>query len=194
MKAAVREGGGFPVESYFRPRPAAPTLPLVTTLSDFYEPLRVLLKDNDTQQQENSDAMLAAALRSAWKVGLWPAGYAVSGGGVTPEVPVGKAYAEIIMETALFMTVGDTGAYSFATRALSETDHGERKRDILQYCKQKLYELRDGDAAFSSRQSLIAFFNTVQDAADLASVNVAGPLTFSVDYQGSGLTLTPPPI
>lgn len=164
------------------------------TLSEFYEPLRVLLQDNDSQQQENSDAMLSAALRSAWRLGLWPAGYTVSGEDVTPDVPVGKVFAEIVMETALFMMVGDVGAYSFSTRPMSETDHGDRKRDILQYCKQKLYELRDGDAAFSSRQSLVAFFNTVQDAADLATITVNPPLNFTLDYQGGGLSLIPPPV
>jgi hypothetical protein len=162
------------------------------TLADFYEPLRALLRDNDVQQQENSDDQLAAALRSAWRLGLWPAGFIVAGTAVDPEVPVGMKFAEVVMETAIFMTVGETGAYSFSTRALSETDHGDRKRDILQYCRTRLHELRDGDAVFSSRQSLVAFFNTVADVADLATISVNPPLNFAVDYQGGGLSLIPP--
>lgn len=164
------------------------------TLEDLFIPLRVLLKDNDTQQQENSDAMLTQALRAAWQMGLWPAGYTVAGDGtITPEPPVGMTWALIVMETAWFMVVGDTGAYSFSTRPISETDHGERKRDLMQYCRQRIYEARDAGAGFSAYQKLVVFLNTIVDAGDLATATVLGPLNMSIDYQGGGLSLTPPP-
>lgn len=161
----------------------------MSALSDFYEPMRVLLGDNDPQQNENSDAQLSAALRTSFVLQAWPKGYTVSGEAVTPDLPLGLDFATVLMETVIAMTVGGDGAYSFVTRALSETDHGEKKRDILQYARQKLYELRDGDAAFSSRQTFVAFLNTIGGLGDLATATVLPNFDFTVDLNGGGLTL-----
>jgi hypothetical protein len=165
----------------------------MSALSDFYTPMRVLLGDNDPQQYERTDGMLAAMLQCAYVMGVWPAGYVLSGTTITPDVPVGMAFCTILMESILAGTVGDQGAYSFETRALKETDHGERKRDILQYARQKLYDLRDGDAIFSSRQTLVTFLNTIEGIGDIASVSVLPPLAFDFDMS-TGIVGAVPPI
>lgn len=164
----------------------------MSALTDFHEPMRILLGDHDPQQFEFEDAMLDAMLRCAYHIGAWPAGYVLTGHLIAPEVKVGTDYCQILMESLLAGVVGQQGAYSFKTRAISETDHGERKRDILQYARLKLYELRDGSAVFSSRQSLIAFLNTIEGIGDLAGVNVVPGLPlvpgYTIDFPtGNGI-------
>jgi hypothetical protein len=166
----------------------------VTGLAGFYLPMRVVLGDNDPQQYERTDAMLAAMLQCAYVMGLWPAGYVLGGdGSITPDVAIGTDFCVILMESIMAGTVGDMGAYSFETRALKETDHGERKRDILQFTRQKLYEVRDGDAIFSSRQALVTFLNTIEGIGDIASVSVLPPLAFAFDMS-TGIVGAVPPI
>lgn len=159
----------------------------MSALSDFYGPMRVLLQDNDTQQQENTDAMLLAGFQTSYLMGLWPAGYVLVGTTITPDVPIGKTFAIILLETVMAYMVGDQGAYSWSTRAMSETDHGERKRDILAYARQKIYDLRDGDACFSSRQAFVVFLNTICGFADLIDVSVTPNLDLNLALTADGI-------
>ncbi len=137
--------------------------------------MRVLLADNDADLgYENSDEQLSAALLASFMLGTWPAGYDLSGSTVTPD-PLVRDFGIIVLESVWAMVVGTQGAYAFRTRALSETDMGQRKRDLMQYAREKLYSVRDGDAVFSTRQTLIAFLNSVNGLGDLATVTVTPP-------------------
>ena len=77
--------------------------------------------------------------------------------------------------------VGDQGAFSFSTRAISEQDSGQRKRDILQYTRTRIYELRDSDAVFQTREAFLAFLQTLDSFADLASPEVKQTGRVNVD-------------
>lgn len=158
------------------------------TLSDFRTVMRAILHDNAPGiDPEFSDEQLDAALTASYFLGTWPDDYALESSTITPAVTNLKHFGVITLEACTVMMVGDVGQFSFKTRALSETDMGHRKRDILQYARERIYTLQDSDQCFSTIQKLEAFFNTLW--TDRANVEVTGSMTFGVtaDINAVGL-------
>lgn len=154
-------------------------------IETFYTAMRVVLGDNDPQGSfEFTDDMLGDAIRTAYVLGGFPKGYAldaiVGGTQISPEVTNVKHFALILLEACIAMMVGDQGAFSFQTRAISQTDHGERKRDILQFARLKIHTLSEGDAVFSTRASLVSFLHTIDGYDDLATITNTGSLNVSL--------------
>jgi hypothetical protein len=85
--------------------------------------------------------------------------------------------------------VGDQGAFSVQTRAISETDHGERKRDILQYVRLRIHTLKDGDTVFATRENFTAFMMTLDSFADLAEVKQSGAINIDVNVASDNVSI-----
>ena len=175
-------------------------------ISTLYTPMRVVLGDNDTQgSQEFTDDQLADGVRTAYLLASFPRGtnptqpYQLTdsvggavnkyaGDTITPEPPV-VDFAIMMCEACQALMVGDQGAFSVQTRAISETDHGERKRDILQYVRQRIYDLKDGDAIFATRENFTAFMMTLDSFADLAEVKQAGKINIDVNVASDNVSI-----
>ncbi len=146
--------------------------------------MRVVLGDNDPQgSYEFSDDNLADGLRAAYQLSAFPPPYALdsltAGTVLSPEPDV-KSFAIILLEACQVLMVGDIGAFSFQTRAISEADHGERKRDILQYARTRIHQLSNGDAVFATRQSFLSFLMTLDSFADLATIGATGMTSVNI--------------
>jgi len=101
---------------------------------------------------------LLSALRSVFALGRGPAGYAMdppamTAMGVSPMVNFGDNWALLIYEACLTLIGGEDGLMQYRTRSLTVKDGGERKRDLLLDLGQKVYEIRNGAAFFSTYQS-----------------------------------------
>jgi hypothetical protein len=175
-------------------------------ISTLYTPMRVVLGDNDTQgSQEFTDDQLADGVRTAYLLASFPRGtnptqpYQLTdsvggavdlydGDTITPNPPV-VDFAIMMCEACQALMVGDQGAFSVTTRAISETDHGERKRDILQYVRQRIHDLRDGDAVFATRENFTAFMMTLDSFADLAEVKQSGAINIDVNVASDNVSI-----
>lgn len=117
---------------------------MATLLSDFIEPVRALLNDNDPNgiYSIESDEILAS-MRLILNTGKVP-GYAVSGVNVAPDLLATdpKAYALLIYHTAKIFTNAMTRE-SFNTRAFSES-LGE-PRELIGAIIDEVYNLENGD-------------------------------------------------
>jgi hypothetical protein len=134
----------------------------------FYEPLRILLGDNDCEQvYQFQDSALSGAVRTVFLFGRGPDGFALDGDqataeAITPELPSGNEFAIVAYEAGLLLIGGDTGANSYRTRALSVTESGDRKRDLLAELRTKIYGIQSGDG-FSTYQSFVTWVQSIGD-------------------------------
>ena len=128
---------------------------MATALSSFYEPLRVLIGDDDPDIPLRSDAQLAAAMRTVLDLGRvtganGPYATAVSRTEVTPDlVPADDplAFAQLVYYAArIFVT--DSRPEVWRTRAFSQVlgDNREKVLEILL----SLHELEGGGMSFST--------------------------------------------
>jgi hypothetical protein len=154
--------------------------------------MRVLLGDNDPQgNYEFTDDQLGQGIQAAYQLGGFPGKYSLesfTGLTISPDPGV-RDFAIILCESCLAIMVGDQGAFSFSTRAISEQDSGQRKRDILQYTRTRIYELRDSDAVFQTREAFLAFLQTLDSFADLAEVKQAGRVNVDVNVASDNVSL-----
>ena len=177
-------------------------------ISTLFTPMRVVLGDNDTQgSQEFTDGQLAEGVQTAYLLASFPSGtcptqpYQLidSGTGavdlfsgnadtITPD-PTVVDFAIMMCEACQALMVGDQGAFSVQTRAISETDHGERKRDILQYVRLRIHTLKDGDTVFATRENFTAFMMTLDSFADLAEVKQSGAINIDVNVASDNVSI-----
>jgi len=138
----------------------------MTAFSLFYEPLRIMLGDNDSEQvYQFQDSALDGALRTVFLFGRAPGDYELDGDRGTSvqikqDVESGNDCALIALEAALLVIGGDPGANSYRTRALSVTESGDRKRDLLAKFRTEIYRITAGDG-FSSYQSFVSWVQSV---------------------------------
>ena len=164
-------------------------------ISALYIPMRVLLGDNDPQgNYEFTDEMLSQGVQTAYLLNSFPRGLALGGTlaalntTISPDPSVHN-FAIITCESCLALMVGDQGSYSFSTRAISEQDSGQRKRDILQYVRTKIYDLVDSDAVFQTRAAFLAFLQTLDSFADLAETKQTGRVDVNVNVASDNVSL-----
>jgi hypothetical protein len=161
-------------------------------ISTLYPGMRVLLGDNDPQgNYEFTDEQLGQGIQAAYQLGGFLGKYSLesfTGSTISPDPGV-RDFAIILCESCLAIMVGDQGAFSFSTRAISEQDSGQRKRDILQYTRTRIYELRDSDAVFQTREAFLAFLQTLDSFADLAEVKQTGRVNVDVNVASDNVSL-----
>jgi hypothetical protein len=169
-------------------------------ISTLFTPMRVVLGDNDTQgSQEFTDDQLAEGVQTAYLLASFPSGtcptqpYQLIDSGtnadtITPD-PTVVDFAIMMCEACQALMVGDQGAFSVQTRAISETDHGERKRDILQYVRLRIHTLKDGDTVFATRENFTAFMMTLDSFADLAEVKQSGAINIDVNVASDNVSI-----
>ena len=92
-----------------------------------------------------ANADLDGAVKALFRLGEGPVGYAVVGESIVPDLPDGDGYALIAYRAAQMLVQPEDGATSYRTRALSVTDAGHRKRDLLAAFAQRIYEIESGD-------------------------------------------------
>lgn len=140
----------------------------------FYGPLRVLLGDRLVHGLWNySDDVLHAAMSAVFFLNLAPPGFALDGQFNINPVPSGDAAAWIAYQAALLTIGGEEGGYILRTKVVYIRDYGERKRDLLADLRMRLYQVRDGDAAFTTLQSFVAFLANMPAGGDN---NPLGPI------------------
>lgn len=136
-----------------------------TAIDQLYPFLRALLGDRQVSGCWHYAADdLLSAVRSVFAFGRGPAGYALDGTvyvatAIAPEVAAGDPLALICYEAALILIGGEDGKKSIRTRELTLTDGGDRKADLLDLLRQKIYEVRDGGAVFASWQNFSQFLS-----------------------------------
>lgn len=153
----------------------------------FYGPIRLILGDRKVQGLWNyDDDTLKSAITTTFFVNLAPPGYALDPASmiITPD-PGGDAAALLTFQSALLCIGGEEGANSFRTKAISVHEFGDRKRDLLADLRQKIYEIRDGNAQFSTLQGFVAFLANMPAGG---SDNILGPIAeFSQITLSSGI-------
>jgi len=156
----------------------------MTTINEFYEPLRLILGDLDpTGMYQYTDVMLAGAVRTIFRLGRAPGGYTFSNEGITPDLPNGNDYALIAYEAAKLLLGGEE-TINYRTRALSVTTSGDRKRDLLSDLRIKIHEILQGDG-FTSYQNFLMWARSASEAAELVEAQVDAPLA-TANITGSG--------
>ncbi len=128
----------------------------MSAISSFYEPIRVLIGDNDPDIQLREDSQLAAAVRTVLNLGKVVSAdeattYAVSGTtAVTPDLTAASdavAYAKLVFRAAqLFVT--DMTPIAWRTRAFSESI-GENREKVF-HIMEEIWRLENGDGCASS--------------------------------------------
>lgn len=165
----------------------------MTNVTEFNDLLRLILGDNDPHGVFSYDAAsLQRAVKFVFRLGRGPYGYAWqesgNSAGVTPDLPDGNAFAKIAYEAALLLIGGEQGANSYRTRALSVTESGDRKRDLLQELRFKIHAIDNGDADFATYQNLLTWMMSVDEGlGSHIEVKVDGPLS-EVNIAGTGLS------
>jgi hypothetical protein len=153
----------------------------MSAFSDFYMTIRLMLGDLDPNQLfQYQDATLAGAIRAVFLMGRGPTGFTLDGDrntttNITPDIPTGNEFAIISLEAALLLVGGDVGANSYRTRALSVSESGDRKRDLLTKIRTEIYAIAGGDG-FATQQSFLVWITSLTDFRELIGVD-AGPAT-----------------
>lgn len=157
----------------------------MSAFSEFYLPIRVMLGDLDPNSvYQYQDAALDGAIRSVFLFGRGPAGFAIDGDrntstNILPDIPTGNEFAIISLEAALLLVGGDVGASSYRTRALSVSESGDRKRDLLMKIRTEIYAITAGDG-FASQQSFLVWITSLSDFRELIGVDAGLATTLTV--------------
>ena len=164
-----------------------------TAYSVFYTPLRTVLGDRDPFGNfAYSNADLNSGLDVLFLTGDVPDGYTAAAAAITPEVAAGMDFALILYRAALLLLNGEDGAGSWRTRALSVTDSGHRKRDLLTALRMKLSDAENGGAGivFETQQNFLVWLNNLSPASP-AEMYQRGELPRSVMPLPPGLPPAP---
>ena len=153
----------------------------MSAFSEFYIPIRLMVGDLDPNEiYQHQNAALDAAIRSVFLFGRGPNGFLIDGDRsssteIKPDIPTGNEFAIISLEAALLLVGGDVGANSYRTRALSVSESGDRKRDLLAKLRIEIYAITAG-AGFASAQSFLVWITSLTDFRELIGVD-AGQAT-----------------
>lgn len=130
-----------------------------TPYSRFYLPLRTVLGDRDPHGlYAYSEADLDSSLDVLYLTGEMPEAYTADSAFITPGVARGDDFALILYRAALLLVQGEDGAGSWKTRALSVSDQGQRKRDLLTHFRLKLSDAENGGGiVFETQQNFFAW-------------------------------------
>lgn len=161
----------------------------MTAYSTFYTPLRAVLGDRDAFGMfAYSDADLNAALDVIFLTGQGPEGYTSAAMQITPDMTAGDDFGLVLFKAALMLIMGEDGAGSMTTRALSVSDRGERKEGLTTELRIKISSIENGGGiVFETYQSLGVYLqnlthSNIQDWIDATSYRlplpVATPLVF----------------
>lgn len=148
----------------------------MTPYSQFYQPMRAVLGDRDPSGiYAYSDDDLGAAIDVILSCGDGPAGYLSDGSGnINPTVPIGDPYALILFQSSLLLINGEEGGGSMRTKALSVSDMGHRKRDLITSFRLKISDIQTGGGlAFETRQSLGVFLQNLTGMSLLDWIDAA---------------------
>lgn len=154
----------------------------MSAFSEFYLPLRVMLGDLDPNEiYQFQDNALDSAIRTVFLFGRGPIGFALDGDRstatcITPDIPTGDGFAIISLEAGLLLIGGDVGGNSYRTRALSVSESGDRKKDLLAKLRMEIYRIVAGDG-FSTYQSFLSWILSFTDIREGLGVDVMGPIT-----------------
>lgn len=135
-----------------------------TAYATFYGPLRAVLGDRDPFGNfAYANADLSSALDVLFLTKDVPEGYAAAGEVITPEVATGTDFALILYRAALLLLNGEDGAGSWRTRALSVSDSGHRKRDLLTALRVKLSDAENGGdgIVFETQQNFFVWLGNL---------------------------------
>lgn len=157
----------------------------MSAFDEFYIPIRLMLGDLDPNAiYQYQDAALDAAIRSVFLFGRGPTGFLLDGDRnntttITPDIPTGNEFAIISLEAALLLVGGDVGGNSYRTRALSVSESGDRKRDLLQKLRMEIYAITAGDG-FATQQSFLVWITSLTDFRELIGVDAGLATTLTV--------------
>ena len=151
----------------------------MTPLTEFFEVIRLLLGDTEIYgAYAYPDADCAASVRQVFRLGQGPSGYVLDDSrlNVVPSIPDGDKYALVAYTAALLLVGGEEGTQSFRTRSLGTSQRGDRKRDLLQEFRQKIYEIETGGGlVFATYQNLLGALQHISLGA-FTEAHVQSPL------------------
>ncbi len=167
----------------------------MTALTDFYEPLRVVL--GDRFGTATTDATLASALRITLNKGGVPGqSLYLDRFQITPGITAPSDYASLLFKSAFTIILPDAAACGYSTRAWSERfgDAG----DLLAWIRQEIIEAEGDGAYFATWQDFGGFmrgFGSRQDFWEsVVSTKVNAPFR-AVEFSASGVvTATDQPV
>jgi len=126
-----------------------------------------------------TDDVIKDAVRAEFLFNQAPSGFALDDimtpTQVVPDLVAsgGDLFAWIVFDTALLLITGEDGKMQIRTKVIWVRDEGERKRDLLIDLRIKVFNIKHGDAQFTTYQSFIAFLGNMPASGDN---NLLGPI------------------
>jgi len=147
----------------------------MSALSEFHDPLRVILGDRDASVQVYDNTALSNAIKLVINMGKLEGYSMADANNITPAVKLGVDYALLCYETAILFAQNQPSAYRYRTRAFSEA-FGNYD-EFLNRIEEEIHKLRNGEP-FLGWQTWAGFIRG-QDGLSF------GNQTTSVDVQGA---------
>ena len=151
-----------------------------TDLFLIYAMIRCVLRDRKVNGMFNySDDVLKDAVRAVFLFNQAPRGFLLDDPmnpqKVVPDLVAagGDLFAWIVFDACLLLITGEDGKMQIRTKVVWVRDEGERKRDLLIDLRIKVYNIKHGDAQFTTYQSFIAFLGNMPASGDN---NLLGPI------------------
>jgi hypothetical protein len=157
-----------------------------TAISELYNPVRAFLGDFSTTVRKYSDTAIADVVRALVRCGEVP-GITVSADSASlePGLSTPLLYAQVVYRACLKFVAPNVGAYSYRTRAMSES-FGHSAGFVLQL-ESALYDMENGAgfAAFVDFQTWAMSVTGVCIWSAMSEVKINAPVaTVSVGRDG----------
>lgn len=157
-----------------------------TPVSNFYEPVRAFLDDFNTTVQKYSDTTIASVVRAIVNCGEMP-GYTMQDhANIAPGVNDMRVFGQIVYRTCIRLVAPRTSAYSYRTRAISESFGSSR--EFLMSLESALLDSENAGVSFNSSLDFASWAKSVTGVdiwAGLTDMNVNAPVaTVSIGAGG----------
>jgi hypothetical protein len=163
-----------------------------TAITDFRTPVRAILGDFDLTVRKYQDTAIDSVVQMVVRSGQLP-GFVINAGGtgITPDVIAGRDYGLLIYKAAKAFVTPNAAAYSYRTRALSESFGSQGH--FIQQLENALHDIDSGGGAmFSTQLGFRSWFlgmAGVDPWADMADMEVNAPTaTVSIGRDGVGVS------
>lgn len=122
-------------------------------LSDFRPLVRALIGDDSASgAHQFTDDQIDASVLGVFQMGKGPEGYAVvDDGEISPALPYGSGFAIVALRAARIRMGGSPSGVSYRTRAISVTDKGFSRGELMNWLERELHEHEGATADMSQR-------------------------------------------
>ena len=153
-------------------------------LEDFRPAVRTLIGDDDPQDlTQYTDDQIDAATKLVFQCGMQPEGHTLTGTAIAPAIDDGDSFALVVFKAAMMRLFGAEGGMSYRTRAISVTDRGDKKRDLLLELERMIHRIEGGSCCFATQTDFNTWFNDLSGGLYEKNLRYTSP-----DYQWPQIT------